>query len=154
MGASGPAPHTRYLSADLNRSPTSVWHREAANTGEYNGNGSAFRLVAADRTGVLDDDKAGGVSAGGDFCLDLVQETDSEVWAGPLSGERWAVALLNRDALANATITVDWTMFNATAGTAFALRDVWAAADMGTHTGSFTANVAPQAVTYLLLTPA
>lgn len=95
-----------------------------------------------------------GVSTGGDFCLDVVQESDAEVWAGPLSDRRWAVALLNRDPLANATITVDWAMLNVTATATFALRDIWAAEDVGAHAGSFTANVAPQAVTYLILTPA
>ena len=95
-----------------------------------------------------------GVSTGGDFCLDVVQESDAEVWAGPLSDRRWAVALLNRDPLANATITVDWSMLNASATATFALLDVWAAESVGAHTGSFTADIPPQAVSYLILTPA
>ena len=62
----------------------------------------------------------GGVTFGGDFCLDLVRDGDAEVWAGPLAGNKWAVALLNRNPSANATITANWTMFNASAGASFA----------------------------------
>ena len=95
MGASGPVAHTRYLSADEDRTPASRWLREPAG-------GAAFRLMAGDRVGIRSDDKVGGVVLGGDFCLDLVQDMDSEVWAGSLAGKKWAVALLNRHALANA----------------------------------------------------
>jgi hypothetical protein len=38
-------------------------------------------------------------------------------------------------------------------GATFAVRDVWEGADVGTHKGSFTANVAPQSVSYVILTP-
>jgi hypothetical protein len=110
--------------------------------------------MAADRAGVLDDDKVGTVNTGsGDFCLDLVRDSDSEIWAGPLADNKWAVALLNRDSAANATITVEYNMFNASAGASFDVRDVWAGQDVGPHKGSFTATVNPQAVTYLILTP-
>ena len=50
-------------------------------------------------------------------CLPNVRQ----VWAGPLSGKKWAVALLNRDPQLNATITVSYTMFNATAASSFAV---------------------------------
>ena len=84
----------------------------------------------------------------------VVTNLGLQVWAGPLSNSRWAVALLNRDPLANATITVDWSMLNASATATFALLDVWAAESVGAHTGSFTADIPPQAVSYLILTPA
>ena len=74
LGASGPVPHSRYLSADSSRSPESRWLRSPLDSG-------AFQLMASDRVGVRDDDKAGGLSLGGDFCLDLVADMDSEVWA-------------------------------------------------------------------------
>jgi hypothetical protein len=45
-------------------------------------------------------------------------------------------------------------MFNSTSAASFSVRDIWQGKDTGTHTGSYTANVPPQAVTYLLLTPA
>ena len=106
LGASGPVPHSRYLSADSSRSPDSRWLRSPLDSG-------AFQLMASDRVSVRDDDKAGGLSLGGDFCLDLVADMDSEVWAGPLASSKWAVALLNRHPTTNSSITVQWSMFNA-----------------------------------------
>lgn len=53
---------------------------------------------------------------------------------------------------ANATITADFSLLNAT-GKSFAVRDVWSSADVGVHTGSYSSTVMPQAVTYLILTP-
>ena len=64
--------------------------------------------MATDRTSIRDDDKMGSVTFGGEFCLDLVQDTDQEVWTGNLTDKRWAVALLNRDAVNNATISVQY----------------------------------------------
>ena len=110
--------------------------------------------MVADRAAVRDDDKMGGVTFGGDFCLDLVRDGDAEVWAGPLAGNKWAVALLNRNPSANATITANWTTFNASAGASFMVRDIWAGEDIGAHQGGFTSSVPPQAVVYLLLSPA
>ena len=66
MGASGPAPHTRYLSADPERAVTSSWRREPVGTGT--GTGPAFRLMAADRTAVRDDDKMGGTATSNECC--------------------------------------------------------------------------------------
>ena len=92
-----------------------------------------------DTVGVLADDKVGGVTAGGNFCLDLVYDTGSGVWAGPPCSNKWAVALLNRDPTANATITLDFaSMLNVTAGTSFDVRDVWQQKDAGTPKGSYT----------------
>lgn len=147
FGGSGPVQHTRYLSTDHTRSESAAWVRKPVGTE------SAFRLMAADRTRIRDDDKMGGVKLGGDFCLDLANDGDLEVWAGPLANKRWAVALLNRDATSAAPITVNYTMFNATATSTFDIRDVWSGQDIGSHQGSYTSTVAPQAVTYLILTP-
>ena len=44
---------------------------------------------------------------------------------------------------------VDWLH-----AAAFAVRDVWAAVDRGTFTGSYTASVAARSVALLVLTPA
>ena len=134
LGASGPVAHSRYLMTDSSRNPESSWLRLRA-LGARTGN-ETFRLVASDRSSVIDDDKVGGVSIGGDWCLDTVQDGDSEVWAGPLANKKWAVALLNRHASSNSTIKVDYTMFNSTATARFAIRDVWNAADLGTHQGT------------------
>ena len=149
MGASGPVPHSRHLAADQELTVESSWMRVPVSGGSV----GAFRLKSANRR-MRNDNKIGGVTMGGDFCLDIAQDGDSEVWAGPLANKSWAVALLNRDSNATANITVDYTMFNATAGASFAVRDIWAGQDTGTHTGSITAMVKPQAVTYMILTPA
>jgi hypothetical protein len=155
-GASGPVPHTRYLSTTQSRSfsANSTWLRK-----RVGGNGvptadGLFSLMATDRVGMRDDDKVGGVTRGGDFCLDLVQDADSEVWAGPLADKKWAVALLNRNANAPAKITLNYTMLNTTAGASFAVKDVWEGQDVGTFKGAFTATVQSQSVAYLVLTPA
>ena len=76
-----------------------------------------------------------------------------EVWVGPLAENKWAVALLNRHILANASITLDWAMLNVSATASFDVRDIWEGKDLGKMTGKFVANVKPRAVTYLLLTP-
>jgi len=151
MGASGPVPHTRYLTTVDEPSVESTWHHSPVVGGSIK---NSFKLKTNDKVAVLDDDKMGGVAAGGEFCLDVVADSDTEVWAGPLSGKRWAVALLNRDPNATATITVDYTMFNASATSTFQFRDVWKGQDVGSHTGSYSATVAPQDVNYLILTPA
>ena len=158
-GASGPVAHSRYLSADPRErtSPTSSWLLEpvdAPGGGSDGGaDGGGFRLMASDRVNIRDDDKQGNVSMGGDFCLDIVADLDSEVWVGPLAEKKWAVALLNRHILANASITLDWAMLNVSATTSFDVRDIWEGKDLGKMTGKFVANVKPRAVTYLLLEP-
>jgi alpha-galactosidase len=70
---------------------------------------------------------------------------DLEVWARPLeaTGER-AVVLLNRGA-AETKITVDWGDIGLAPGDA-AVRDLWAHADLGSFTDSFTARVPPHGV--------
>jgi hypothetical protein len=156
MGASGPVAHTRYLSTDQSRSSTAsaTWLREPVSSSGHEDDQPLFRLMAADRIGVRDDDKVGGVTIGGDFCLGLAADGDSEVWAGPLTDKKWAVALLNRNPTANATIALDYTMFNATADASFSLYDIWEGQAIGTHKGSFSTTVQPQSATYLILTPA
>ena len=94
------------------------------------------------------------MTRGGDWCLDITNDGDSEVWAGALADNKWSIALLNRHASAAANITLDYvSMLNATKGTSFAVRSIWDAADVGTHKDSYTAEVAQQAVKYLILTP-
>ena len=94
------------------------------------------------------------MTRGGDWCLDITNDGDSEVWAGALADNKWSIALLNRHASAAANITLDYvSMLNATKGTSFAVRSIWDATDVGTHKDSYTAEVAQQAVKYLILTP-
>ena len=99
--------------------------------------------------------RAGGLreAAGGEWCLDAVPPGVIEVWAGPLTGGRWALALFNRGAAA-APITAQFTAFNQSAAAAFAVHDIWQGKDVGTFTGSYTATVASEATAYLVLTPA
>ncbi len=110
-------------------------------------------VMAADHTGILDDDLVGGVSVGGDFCLDLVTGGMLEVWAGPLTGGRIAVALFNRSP-GDDTITARWADIGAAAGAAYSVRDIWAAADRGSFAGSFTSKVPAHSTVYLVMSPA
>ena len=76
-----------------------------------------------------------------------------EVWAGPLSGGRIAVALFNRSPGMD-SITATWAAIGANAGQAYAVRDIWAGADRGTFTGSYTAAaVSSHAAAFLILSP-
>jgi hypothetical protein len=136
LGASGPVPHTRYLAVDNDRSATSSWIRESVGKVSVAETDAVppFRLMAADRANVRDDNKAGKVTTGGDFCLDLAADGDSEVWAGPLAENKWAVALLNRDPTTKAAITVDYTMFNSTAVSVSYHPAVAKAIHCGSHT--------------------
>jgi alpha-galactosidase len=79
-------------------------------------------------------------------------QTNLQIWSRTLSasGAR-AVALLNRSA-ASASITVPWTSLGLSASGA-AVRDLWAHADLGTFTGSYTATaIPPHGVAMLLVT--
>ena len=146
--ATGPAPHTRHVLAAA--SAEAVAREHAAGRARWLLS-EAGAVMAADRTGVVDDDGAGGRGApGGDFCLDLVAG-QLETWCGALSGGRTAVALFNRSPAA-APITVTFAQCNASATNA--VRDIWSASDKGTSTGSYTATVASEAVAFLVLTPA
>ena len=48
--------------------------------------------MAADAQNILSDNLVGGVTVGGEFCLDLWTGGMLEVWAGPLTGGRIAVS--------------------------------------------------------------
>lgn len=142
FGASGPLPHTRYTTGG---GGTWLMNLPAA----LNGSGTAVQATATD---IYDDDGVGHVTVGGDFCLDFSNMGNLEVWAGPLSGGRFALALLNRSP-GDDSITVTWDMFGAPTTASFAVRDIWPAADRGTFTGSYTAAVPSHGVAFLVLTP-
>jgi hypothetical protein len=86
-GASGPWPHTRYVTDGQG---VFTLNLQAAQTA------SGSSIAASDHTGIIDDNLVGGVTTGGNFCLDLVTGGMLEVWAGPLSNNVWAVAVFNR----------------------------------------------------------
>lgn len=142
-GASGPLPHTRYLTA-TGTAEESQW------VGEVGVKGGSLQ---AHTPWVYDDDAIGGGSQASThpFCLDATADGQLEVWGGPLTGGRFAVALFNRAAV-DAPITATFSTFNAT-GT-FKVRDVWAGADKGSFSGTYTATIPSRATAYLILTPA
>lgn len=143
--AAGPAPRTRHVLA-----AAAAAGEEAAGRGRWLLRAGGA-VLAADRAGVVEYDGAGARAIpGGDFCLDLTAG-QLETWCGPLTGGRVAVSLLNRSP-APANITVDFKTCNASATNS--VRDVWAAADRGLATGSFTALVDTIQAVFVVLTPA
>ena len=149
--ASGPLPHTRYVlgvpAADA-AAGAPAWAEEPL------ARSAAKRVRLLARGPVAANDNVGGVAdAAGEQCLDVTADGTTEVWAGPLTGGRWAVALFNRLTV-SAQITAHWAAFNVSSSASFAVRDVWAAADKGSATGSYSATVPAQAVSYVVLTPA
>ena len=146
QGASGPWPHTRYVQGGWS------W---AGNAFVWRANLSipASPIAASDTTGILDDDLVGGVTRGGAFCLQLTTGGMLEVWAGALSGGRWAVALFNRSP-SDDVIALKWADVGLAPGAAFAVRDIWGVRDLGTFSSDFSRPVPAHATVYLVLTPA
>ena len=68
-------------------------------------------------------------------------DRDVQVWAKPLAGGEWAVALLNRGKEAR-DISVAWVELGMPAGAAPSVRDLWSKKDYGSVQTIFTANVA------------
>jgi hypothetical protein len=91
---------------------------------------SGSAVHSTNTNGIIDDDNAGVVKVGGDFCLELSSAGSLEVWAGPLTGGRWAVALFNRSPGPD-TIRVDFASLPASdygvqPATTFDVYNVWA----------------------------
>ena len=88
-------------------------------------------------------------------CLGVVPPTPvGEVWSKPLSdGKRTAVLLLNTDDKAKQNLTVTWTQLGFASTATVAVRDLWRETDLGSFTGSFTAEAAPHAVVMLTVQP-
>jgi len=86
------------------------------------------------------------------YCLDL-SNSALEVYAGPLSGNAYAVLLFNRAAV-TAQITARWSDFNANPSTKYTVRDLWLKKDLGVYSGNFTSTVASHGVVLVKLTPA
>ena len=150
MFASGPWPHTRYVT---DGGPT--WN---VNISAATAPGGWSLIQASDRVGILDDNSVGLVTQGGDFCLDVRSWGMLEVWTVPLVNGAYAAVLFNRSPSADA-ITLSWSDLDAW-GTgiaptaAFAVYDVWAYANKGTFRGSYTASAVPaHGVAMLILTP-
>jgi hypothetical protein len=147
IGASGPWPHTRYISGGYSwdKTPQYLWLADFSA-------GTPSTTIRANDGNIIDDDLIGNVTSGGDFCLQLNTAGLLEVWAGALSGDRLAVALLNRSPGAD-RISVRWQDVGLAAGTTVKVRDLWAHADLGTFSTDFTLPVASRETMLLLLTP-
>lgn len=89
--------------------------------------------------------------AGGPWCLDVVSSGTLETWAAPLTGGRFAVALLNRSP-GDDTLTVQWADVGLAAGVQAHVSDAWTG-DKGIHMDSFSATVGSRDVLLLTLTP-
>lgn len=80
---------------------------------------------------------------------------DTEVWGGPLSGGAYVAAFVNRGSSA-AQIALQYSMFEVPgvgASSAFRALSLWDGADLGAHTGGFTATVPARDITIVRLTP-
>lgn len=74
-----------------------------------------------------------------------------EVWAGPLSGNRKAVVLWNRQGY-QATITAHWSNVGLPASASVTARDLWAHSSFSAQ-GQLSASVAPHDCKMYILTP-
>jgi len=94
------------------------------------------------------------VGTGKCLSLDYHNHAATQVYAGPLAENQWAVVLVNRDDANPAAITVNWKDLGVNASTEFIVRDLWKHQDLGIFDTSYTAiNVAPHASVTLKLTP-
>ena len=87
-----------------------------------------------------------------------VETPPHQVWAKQLASPAgaWALALLNRDAEASATISASFAeAVGAAAGAKFDVLDLWADAhSIGVHTDSLSATLAPSSAAMYKLVPA
>jgi len=143
VGASGPWPHTRYMSS----SSSSMYEMNL--DAAINGRGTS--LVASDHVNIIDDNLLGKITKGGNFCLDLVTGGMLEVWAAPLSNGRMSVALFNRSP-AEDKISLNWSDIGIS-GT-YQVYDIWESTNKGTFKDMYSAVVASHATAFLILTPA
>jgi len=77
---------------------------------------------------------------------------DLEVWAGPLSDGSVATILFNRSGNSS-NITAEWTDIGLNANTNAAVRDLWQRENIGTFTGSYTAEVESHGVVFVRVIP-
>jgi alpha-galactosidase len=80
------------------------------------------------------------------------KDGDLEVFAKPLLGGDWGVALLNRG-LTDGEIGVSWQRDLDVDWSAAAVRDLWAHRDIGMYPNSFATNVGSHVAMILRVTP-
>jgi hypothetical protein len=94
------------------------------------------------------------VATGKCLSLEYRNAVATQVFAGPLVMDQWAVVLVNRDDDNAASITLNWNALGVDPSTSFIVRDLWKHQDLGIFETSFTAfDVAPHASVTLKLTP-
>jgi alpha-galactosidase len=80
---------------------------------------------------------------------DTAQNT--EIWVKPLTGDRYAVVMLNKNTNKSVRMRAVWSQLGITDYEA--VRDVWAHKDMGTHMSSYSAEVEPGGVVMIIASP-
>lgn len=149
FGASGPLPHTRYLS-----NGRSSW---VYDVGVGSKGGAPISLAPG--TTITDDDAIGGVTNGtaSDFCIELSHAGNLEAWHAPLSGGRHAIAFINRSPAPNQKMSLPLAeVLGAAAATAsFKVKDIWAGKVLPKTTSvTLEATIAqPHGSNFYILTP-
>lgn len=95
-------------------------------------------------------------SSGSDMCVSTFGDVPAgaqEVWAGPLSGGDYAVALISRSS-STQTITAQWSDIGISASDSYKVFDIYNNKDLGAHTGSFSASVPTHDAVFLRLSKA
>jgi alpha-galactosidase len=75
-----------------------------------------------------------------------------EAWKKPLSGNRVAIAFLNRNSTSK-QFTASWKDLELKAGTSYSVRDVWKHASLGQSSATLSANVKPHECQVFVLSP-
>jgi hypothetical protein len=162
VGASGPVPHSRWMISGYDGSSLWYWAEDDDGGDHQEGSSRPRQLkpsraswIPRDNGMIIDDDHIGGVvtSPAAQWCAEAVGGGGLEVWAAKLSGHRMAVALLNRSPSSAVTITAQWDDLGLRPDVKMSVRDIWEAAEVGVHVGSYSAQVESRGVVYLLLTP-
>ena len=150
FGGSGPVPHSRWLGPGRD---TFVADPVALATAA----GGTLRAAATD---IFDDDNVGGVSVGGEFCLEIASGSTLETWAGQLSPDaasgasRWAVALFNRSPAMDVVGLAFAQLPGRGAATAFVVHDVWRNTTDATSAAEYLVNVPAHDTALLVVTEA
>jgi hypothetical protein len=150
LGGSGPVPHSHWLTNGLDGFALDV--AALAST--------AGGMIRATATDIYDDDNIGGVSVGGDFCLEVASGSTLETWAGELSPDptsgarRWAVALFNRSPSMD-QIALEFAQLPERGNaTAFVVHDIWHNTTDPTSAAEYNVNIPAHDTALLVVTEA
>ena len=124
----------------------------ASGDATFNLNPDALTLIkATDQNGIIDDDNAGTVKKGGEFCLELSSGSSLEVWAGAISTGT-AVALFNRSPSKDTIAFSLDDLPGARAGASYEIFSVWSNKTT-TEAGSVEMVVGAHDTALLLVSP-